>query len=139
MLKTAIIHPELLRGLAEAGHGARILVADGNYPVATKANPLARKVFLNFTPGVIGAKEIIRALAATIPVESALYMSNADNAMPAIVGEYRKILGDSVPFDGRERFAFYEEARSVDTAVVIASGEQLPYANLLLTLGVVKA
>lgn len=139
MLKTAIIHPELLQALAEAGHGARVLLADGNYPVATKANPMARKVFLNFTPGLIGGKDIIRALAATIPVESTIYMSNAENAMPAIVGEYRTILGGSVPFQGIERFAFYEEARSIDTAVVIASGEQLPYANLLLTLGVVKA
>ncbi len=138
MIKTDIIHPELLMALAETGHGARILLADSNYPVTTKAAPGARRVFLNFIPGIVGGVDIIRALAATIPVESAVYMANAEGKMPEIVGEYRKILGDGIPFAERERFAFYAEAAEDDTALVIASGEQRVYANLLITVGVRK-
>jgi L-fucose mutarotase len=33
---------------------------------------------------------------------------------------------------------FYQEAKSPDTALVIATGEQRRFANLLLTIGVVK-
>ena len=36
-----------------------------------------------------------------------------------------------------ERFAFYDACRDSDTALVIASGEQRIYANILLTIGVV--
>ena len=36
-----------------------------------------------------------------------------------------------------ERFAFYETARGTDVALVIATGEQRIYANILLTIGVV--
>ncbi len=138
MLKTEILHPELIRALAEAGHGARILMGDSNYPVTVKSNPAARRVFLNFTPGTVDGASIIRALAATIPVESALYMTPDSGETPEIVKEYQKILGDAVPFASTTRFPFYEEASTPDTCLVIASGEQRVYANLLLTVGVRK-
>lgn len=138
MIKTDIIHPELLMALAETGHGARILLADSNYPVTTKAAPGARRVFLNFIPGIVGGADIVRALTATIPMESAIYMADAEGKMPAIVAEYQKIIGPGVPFEERERFAFYAEAADDDTALVIASGEQRVYANLLITVGVRK-
>ena len=139
MLKTRIIHPELIQGLAEAGHGARILMGDSNYPVTTKANPNARIVFLNFVPGTVGGVDIVRALANAVPIESAMYMTPPDNKMPEIVAEYRKLIGEGVPLAAKERFDFYDEASSDETAVVIASGEQRTYANLLITVGVVKA
>lgn len=137
MLKTRIIHPELIQALAETGHGAKILVGDSNYPVTVKANPSARIVFLNFVPGLIGGVDIIRAIAETVPIESAIYMEPPDRKMPAIVGEYRGLIDQAAPFEARGRFDFYEEALSPDTAVVIASGEQRVYANLLITVGVV--
>jgi L-fucose mutarotase len=139
MLKTGILHPELLRALAEAGHGARILMGDSNYPVTVKAAPSARRVYLNFTPGMVDGVSIIRALAAAIPVESALYMTPDSGETPEIVKEYQKILGGSVLFESTTRFPFYDEASSPDTCLVIASGEQRVYANLLLTVGVRKA
>ncbi|MDR0361224.1 MAG: RbsD/FucU family protein [Planctomycetota bacterium] len=137
MLKTTIIHPELIQALAEAGHGARILLADSNYPVTVKAPPEARLVFLNFVPGQIGGVDIIGALAETVPIESAIYMTPPDGKMPEIVAEYRKLIDGAAPFESRGRFEFYEEAQSPDTCLVIASGEQRVFANLLLTVGVV--
>ncbi len=137
MLKTNIIHPELIQALAEAGHGARILLADSNYPVTVKANPDARIVFLNFIPGMIGGVDIIRALVQTVQIESAIYMAPPDGKMPAVVSEYRKLIPKSAPFASLERFDFYEEASTPDTSLVIASGEQRVYANLLMTVGVI--
>lgn len=137
MLKTQIIHPELMQALAEAGHGARILMGDSNYPVTVKSNPEARIVFLNFVPGLVGGVDIVRALAATVPIESCHYMTPPDGSMPDIVKEYRKLIPKSAPFEKLGRFEFYDEASSPDTALVIASGEQRVFANLLLTIGVV--
>ncbi len=137
MLKTRIVHPELVQALAEAGHGARILLADANYATTVNINPAARIVYLNLTAGLLGTIDILKALIDTIPVESAMYMANEDDSKPAIINEYEKLL-PGIPFTGRERFAFYEEAKSDDTCLLIASGEQTPRANLLMTVGVVR-
>jgi Fucose dissimilation pathway protein FucU len=138
MIKSTIIHPELMLGLAEAGHGAKILLADANYPVTVKSNPDARIVYLNFIPGIVGGVDIIRAVASMIPVESALFMAPPDGKMPAVVSEYRKLIPKSAPFASLSRFDFYDEACTQDVSLVIASGEQRVYANLLLTVGVIQ-
>ena len=137
MLRTKIIHPLLIGSLAEAGFGSRILVADANYPIATKSNPRAQKIFLNFIPGLIGTRDIIRAIAETVVIESAMYLATPDNKMPEIVAEYQKIIGGDIPFSGLQRFDFYDTAADSNTAVVIASGECTRRSNLLMTIGVV--
>ena len=38
MLKTRLLHPGILEALGEAGHGAQVLIADGNYPLRTRSN-----------------------------------------------------------------------------------------------------
>jgi L-fucose mutarotase len=43
-----------------------------------------------------------------------------------------------IPLTKYERFEFYEEASGPDTCLQIVTGEQRIYANLLLTVGVVK-
>lgn len=139
MLNTDIIHPELMQALAEAGHGARILMGDSNYPVTVKAAPGARRVYLNFIPGMIDGVSIVRALAKTIPIESAMYMTPDSGEMPEIIGEYHALVGKDVPFEAKGRFPFYDEAASPDTCLVIASGDQRVFANLLITVGVRKA
>ena len=52
-----------------------------------------------------------------------------------IVKGYRAAL-DGVPFSGHDRMAFYDAARHPDVAILVATGDQRVYANLLLTIGV---
>ncbi len=44
MLKGKLIHPELIHQLALCGHGSKILIADGNYPLEEKSSGV--KIFL---------------------------------------------------------------------------------------------
>jgi len=136
MLLTALIHPDLLRALAAAGHGARVLVADGNYPVSTETPPGAEKIYLNLRRGLIGAAEVLEVLVESIPVESALVMEGPDGKPGPLQDRYRRILPPRVPLSGRKRLEFYQEAKSAATAVVITTGEERPFANILLTIGV---
>ena len=136
MLKTTLLHPEILFALGSAGHGSQVLIADGNYPFATGSNPAADRVFLNLAPGVLTVTEVLRVLAAAIPVEAAHVMATADGSEPGIWAEFRELLPDN-PLQPLERFAFYEAASEKDVALVIATGEQRVYANILLTIGVV--
>jgi L-fucose mutarotase len=136
MLKTRLLHPEILRALGEAGHGAQVLIADGNYPLATRSNPGARRVFLNLAPGQLTVTDVLAVLAEAIPVEAAHVMGPDGGPQPSIYADFRTLL-PGVDLGRLSRFAFYDMASGPDTALAIATGEQRIYANILLTIGVV--
>ncbi len=136
MLKTRLLHPQILQALGEAGHGAQVLIADGNYPLITRSNPDAHHVYLNLAPGKLTVTEVLDVIADAIPVEAAYVMGPDDGSEPSIYADFRGILPDT-PLQRMERFAFYDRARGPDTALAISTGEQRIYANILLTIGVV--
>jgi L-fucose mutarotase len=138
MLTTRLLHPEILAALGAAGHGSRVLIADGNYPFSTGSNPGSKKVYLNLRPGLVSALDVLEVLVAALPIESALVMVPPDGPEPEIQAEMRKLLPSGTPMERKWRNNFYEEAKSPDTALVIATGEQRIYANILLVIGVVK-
>jgi L-fucose mutarotase len=139
MLKYRLLHPPLLAALGRCGHGTRLLVTDSNYPAVTGAPPAAERIYLNLAPGLIGATDLLEVLLSAVPVESATIMLTAEGAEAPVVAEYRARLPAGVTVTGLPRFDFYEAARSPDTALVIATGEQRQYANLLLVVGVITA
>ncbi|MCD6302220.1 MAG: RbsD/FucU family protein [Anaerolineae bacterium] len=139
MLKGPLLHPEILAALGAAGHGSRVLIADGNYPFSTGSHPAARKVFLNLTRGFAPVDEVLAVLTEAIPIEAAHVMQPAEEPEPPIFQSFRKVLPDQIALQPLERFAFYEAARSRDLALIIATGEERIYANILLTIGVVPS
>lgn len=136
MLTTRLLHPEILEALGRSGHGAKVLIADGNYPFSTRANPAAKRVYLNFAPGKLNAVEVLEVLASYIPVESADVMTPDGGDEPPIFAEFRRCL-PGMELKKCGRFAFYDLAKDPECALVIATGEQRIYANILLTIGVV--
>src|SRR5215217_6964206 len=125
MLLTELLHPEILAGLASAGHGSKVLLADGHYPASTVVGRQARTVYLNLTPGLLNVSTVLDVLLRTIPIEAAAVMvPPAAEPEPEAIREYR------------DRFAFYAQARSDDLALLIVTADVRTYANLLLTLGV---
>lgn len=137
MLKFPLLHPEILAALGSAGHGSKVLIADGNYPFTTGSNPNASIVFLNLAPGLLTVPDVLKTLLQAIPIEAAEVMTPDQPPEPPIFAEFRDILGPSLPLSKLSRFSFYEAARTNDVALVIATGEQRVYANILLTIGVV--
>jgi len=136
MLTTRLLHPEILAALGEAGHGAQVLIADGNYPLATRSNPDAYRVFLNLEPGKLTVTDVLSVIAEAIPVEAAYVMGPDDGSEPSIYEDFRGLLPEN-ELERLGRFEFYDMARGPDTALAIATGEQRLYANILLTIGVV--
>jgi len=136
MLKTRLLHPRILAALGEAGHGAQVLIADGNYPLATRSNAAAHRVFLNLAPGLVTVTDVLAVLRDAIPIEAAHVMGPDSGEEPGIFAEFRELLPET-PLQRLGRFQFYDMARGPDLALAIATGEQRIYANLLLTIGVV--
>jgi L-fucose mutarotase len=146
MLKTTLLHPQIFSALGRAGHNSKVLITDSNFPHWTKRGPNAEVVFLNFAPGLINAVEILKVLTTAIPIEAAVLMDTqktgpyAMTADPPIWSEFRSVLAGAGMNDEMKKLPppeFYVAAGSPDVALLIASGEQRIYANLLLTIGVV--
>jgi L-fucose mutarotase len=134
-----LISPELLKTLAEMGHGDELVLADGNFPSASIAQRLLRVDGLAISPLLIAILELFPldtfvscpvALMAVVP---------GHNYQPTIWEEYRRIIKASGEpfheFEYIERFAFYERARKA--YAVLATGESALYANIILKKGVV--
>lgn len=147
MLKGRLLHPQICAALARAGHGSKVLISDSNYPHWTKRGPNAEVVFLNLSPGKLLITDVLDALVTAVPIEKAEVMDyprtgpHALPADPAVWTEYRRTLRNAdldLPLDRVERFAFYDAAGTPDVCLTVATADDRPYANLLLTIGVVR-
>jgi len=137
MLFGKLLHPQILYALGTAGHGATVLIADGNYPFVTRSYANAEKVYLNLAPGLLNATDVLEVLTSAIPIEAAHVMTPDDGSEPSIFADFRRILPDDLQLQVMGRWDFYDKAKEDSTALVIATAEQRIYANILLTIGVV--
>jgi L-fucose mutarotase len=148
MLKGPILHPEILSALASAGHLGKILISDGNYPHNTRANTRAKIVWANFTPGVVDAVTILKLICDVVPVEAIEVMEPARDGLyamtndPPIWDSFRKVLKERANFTEAfiplQKPEFNQQAMSPDLCLVIATAETQIWANVLVTIGVVK-
>ncbi len=145
MLKgiSPIISPDLLKALAEMGHGDELVIADGNFP----CHSVGKDAIVIRADGH-GVPEILDAILELIPLDTytekpvaLMEVVKGDTCgTPEIWGTYEDILNKHEPahhdIDYTERFAFYERAKGA--YLIIATGEKAIYANILLKKGVVK-
>ncbi len=148
MMKSQLLHPGICAALARAGHGSKVLISDGNYPHWTRRGPNAEVVYLNLAPGMLGVSDVLKTLLTAIPIEAADVMDTLKSGPYAMSGEppiwddFRQIFRAAqvnIELGKIERMAFYEAAGTPEVCLTIATGEQRIYANLLLTIGVVRA
>lgn len=144
MLKHTLIHPEINAVLAQAGHHAKILIADGNYPASTKRGPNARVVSLNLSPGVVSCRQTLEALVSAVPLDAVNTMGippddpYAQEGEPPVWSEYRDVLKAAnldLPLEPIEKWDFYEAVASDDHVLTIQTADQSLWANILLTMG----
>lgn len=133
MLKGTLIHPQIAAALALCGHGDKILIADGNYPLQSKSGA-PEKVYLGLTPGTPTVPEVLQAVRSAVCVESFTVMSPSDGSVPEIFEQFREQLG-GIPMAELSRYQFYDACRQPDVRLAISTGEQRVFANILLTVG----
>lgn len=144
MLKHDLIHPEILRVLASAGHHSKILIADGNYPVSTKRGPNAELVCLNLSPGVTTVVQVLRAVLSAVPVDHVNTMGispdddYARKGEPPVWNDFRAVLKVArlkLKLEPISKWDFYKAVESPDHVLTIQTGDQALWANVLLTMG----
>lgn len=144
MLLHRLLHPEISKVLAVAGHHSQVLIADGNYPAATKKGPNATVVSLNLAPGIVTVSQVLETLLTAIPVDVINTMgvppddAYAVHGDPPVWNEYRRIIsaaGSSLELKPIDKWAFYEAVMSPDHVLTIQTADQALFGNLLLSLG----
>lgn len=144
MLKTSLLHPDILRIVARGGHHSKILIADGNYPAATKKGPNAELVCLQLTPGVPTVTQVLRALLSALPIDHVNTMGippddpYAQQGEPPVWVEYRQVVAESgaqLTLEPILKWDFYQHVESPDHILTIQTADQALWANVLLTLG----
>lgn len=144
MLKTTLLHPEILRVCARAGHHSKILIADGNYPASTKRGPNAELACLQLTPGVPTVAQVLRAILSAVPVDAVNTMGIPADDPYAKFGEppawqdFRALVkeaGITAPIAPISKWDFYKAVDSPDHVLTIQTADQALWANVLLTIG----
>ena len=131
-----LLSGDLLKVLCDMGHGDELVIADANFPAESLAKRLIR------LPGIDGVTTL-HAIMSVFPLDTyskdpAVVMELTDSDKksgmkePVIWKDYRDCVGTVKEL---ERFAFYERAK--DAYVVIQTGEERQYGNLILVKGVV--
>lgn len=145
MLKHRLTHPRINEVLGRAGHHAKVLIADGNYPASTTLGPHAELVSLNLTPGLVTVRQVLEVLVTAIPIEAAHVMGippddpYAAKGDPPVWTEFRETLDAAhvhVPLEPIQKWDFYEAVAGRDHVLTIQTADQALWANLLLTMGV---
>ena len=134
MLKGKLIHPELMAALALCGHGDKVLIADGNYPLASKTGE-AELVYLGLTPGFPTVTDVLAALQSAVEIEKAEVMDPPADINPEIYGEFKTMLG-GMELDVLGHEEFFDAASEPCVRLAISTGEKRTYANILITIGV---
>ena len=143
MLKgiSPLLTPELLKTIAEMGHGDELTIGDGNFPGHTNA-----KVEIRMDGH--GVPEILEAILKVMPLDT--YVDYPVMLMGKVPGDtvetpiwdtYKEIVAKydkrgAECFGEIERGAFYDRTRE-KSCVVIMSSESALYANIILKKGVI--
>jgi len=144
MLKHQLIHPKINDVLGRAGHHAKILIADGNYPASTKKGPCAEVVCLNLAPGIVTVAQVLRAVLSAIPIDVVNTMGiPADDPYakfgePPAWKEFRQIVKDAdvnAQLEPILKWDFYKAVESTDHVLTIQTADQALWANVLLSVG----
>src|SRR4051794_21023526 len=133
MLKHQLLHPKINEVLGRAGHHARVLIADGNYPASTALGPRAEVVSLNLSPGVVTCAQVLRALLSALPVEAAHTMvpeTTGPYALtedPPVWAEYRAIFkeaGLGLELRPIEKWEFYKAVALPEHVLTVQTADQ---------------
>lgn len=131
------IGPDLLKTLAEMGHGDEIVLADAHFPGHTVNGRVLRADGLAVTT-LLGAILPLFELDAYAPPLTMMAAVPGDTVDPAVEEKYlaaiRAVCPGAPAPERVDRFAFYDRARSA--YAVVMTGETAKYGNLILKKGV---
>ena len=135
MLKgiSPVISPDLLKVLAEMGHGDEIILADAHFPGHSFNSRVLRADGVGIDRLLAGIIPIFE-LDSYAPPVAMMAAVPGDTLDPAVEAKYRAAMGFTGKVDRIDRMEFYVRAQKA--CAVVMTGETAKYGNILLKKGV---
>lgn len=134
------ISPDLLKVLAEMGHGDEIVLADAHFPGHTMNARVLRADGVPITTLLAGILPLFELDSCAEPLVM-MTAIDGDKLDPQLEIRYmetvRRFVPTARPPVRIDRFAFYERTRK--SFAVVITGETGKYGNILLKKGVIPA
>ena len=137
-----LLTPDLLKVLAEMGHGDELVIADANFTAASlgRGKPV-------ITLAGVGVQRTVEAVLSLLPLDAMVDQPLACMQVGGTPAGYRsaqqRTLVDALQASGHatpaqwlamERVAFYDRVKSA--FAIVHTGELQPWANVILKKGV---
>ena len=127
------LSPDLLKILAEMGHGDEIVCSDAHFPAHTFGARVLRADGVSCATLLKGVAPLFELDAYATPVVMMAPVPG-DELDPEVERRYRDALGYAETIERMERYAFYERAKKA--YAVVLTGETAKYGNIILKKGV---
>lgn len=129
MKKTGIINADISRVLSYMGHTDRIAVGDCGLPIPEETE----RIDLALRLGTPRFMEVLEAVLDDMVIEKVVLAEEIKENNPALLAEIQNLLKErelQVPVEFISHAQLKEETKSCKA--VIRSGENTPYANIIL-------
>lgn len=132
------ISPDLLKTLAEMGHGDELVLSDAHFPAHALHNKVIRADGIDVATLLTGIAPLFEFDAYVDAPLVMMQVVPGDTLDPAVEERYLNAIQSavgSVPNLTRiDRFAFYDRAKQAYAVVI--SGETAKYGNIIIKKGV---
>jgi D-ribose pyranase len=128
--KIGILNQPIASIIAGLGHTDTLVIADAGLSIP----PETQRIDLALVEGIPSFIDTLRVVLTEMEVERAIVAEEMLDLSPQVYEAIKEMLGD-VPIETVTHLIFKERTRSA--RAVIRTGEFTPYANIILTAGVV--
>lgn len=130
MKKTALLNSEISEVISKMGHQDTLAIGDCGLPIPDNT----KRIDIALTKNIPGFIETLRCILIELQIEEVIVAKETFEVSPHVFNEIKKAVGDvKITFITHEQL----KAELKECKAVVRTGEQTPYANVILKSGVV--
>ncbi|MBZ9687671.1 D-ribose pyranase [Clostridium estertheticum] len=130
MKKTALLNSQICEVVSKMGHKDTLAIGDCGLPIPDSTKRIDIALIKNI-PGFI---ETLNSILTELQIEEVIVAKETFDVSPHVFNEIKKAVGDvKITFIAHEELKYQLK----ECKAVVRTGEQTPYANVILKSGVV--
>lgn len=130
MRKTPLLNSEISSVISRMGHTDMIAIGDSGLPIPDET----KRIDLALVKGLPSFMDTLKTMLEELQVEEVIIASETAEVSPKVFEDVKKAIGDvKITFTSHEEL----KKKLKECKAVVRTGEQTPYANIILKSGVV--
>ena len=130
MKKTCLLNNSISSVISKMGHTDMIAIGDCGLPIPKET----KRIDLALTKGIPSFLDNLKTTLTELEIEEIIIAKETEETSPKIFNEIKNLIGNAkITFVSHEIF----KTNLKECKAVIRTGEQTPYANIILKSGVV--